>query len=175
MASTRLKIRVLPKFLAAIFAGIGTAVRKDGLATYIDMSWSGFVALASYNPSAQQVVAQSTVDGSFGLITVAQLIAASQTQQIKTAAGDVNVSANDGLIIINKTVGAATQVNLPASSTKVGPVKVVDFKGDAGTNNITVALVGSDKLNGNLTTWTVASDGGSIVLTPLNDGSGYAV
>jgi hypothetical protein len=175
MATARLKLRTIPKFLAAIFSGAGTSVRKDGLATYIDWDPSGFGQLGSYDPSSYFIAVQSSVDNSFGKITLAQLIASSQTQQIKTTAGDVNVSANDGLISVNKTVGAATTVNLPAASTKVGPVKVSDWKGDAGTNNITIAVVGSDKLNGNLTSWTIAADGGSIVLTPLSDGSGYAV
>jgi len=175
MSSTRLKLRTIPKFLASIFSGTGTAVRKDGLATYVDWDPSGFTPLVGYDPSAYNVAVQSVVDGSFGKITLAQLIASSQTQQIKTTAGAVNVAANDGLIAINKTVGASTTVNLPAASTKVGPVKVSDWKGDAGTNNITVSVTGTDKLNGNLTSWVIASDGGSIVLTPLNDGSGYAV
>jgi len=175
MSSTRLKLRTIPKFLASIFAGTGTAVRKDGLATYVDLDFASLIALTFYDPSAQQVAVRSTADGSYGTVTVSQLIASSQTQQIKTSAGAVNVAANDGLIAINKTVGAATTVNLPAASSKVGPVKISDWKGDAGTNPITIAVVGSDKLNGNLTSWTIASDGGSVVLTPLNDGSGYAV
>lgn len=175
MTTQRLKLRVIPKFLAAIFNGIGTSVRKNGLATYIDWDPSGFSPLASYDPSAQQVVTRSTVDGSFGLVTIAQLIASSQTQQIKTTAGDVNVSANDGLIALNKTVGAASAVNFPASASKVGEVKVSDWKGDAGTNNITITLPGTEKFNGNQSTWTLAADGASAVFTPLNDGSGYAV
>ena len=104
-----------------------------------------------------------------------QILTASQTQQIKTTAGDVTVAAADGLIAINKTVGGSTTVSLPASSAKIGPVKIVDWKGDAGTNNITIAVTGSDKLNGNLTSWIIGADGGSVVLTPLSNGTGYAV
>lgn len=173
--SVSLKLRVIPKFLAAIFSGTGTSVRKDGLATYIDWDPSLFLVLNSYDPSAYYLAVQSAVDASFGKVTLAQLISSSQTQQIITAGSTVNVSANDGLIAINKTVGSATTVNLPASATKVGPVKVSDFKADASTNNITVNVVGSDKLPGNRTSWTIAGDGASVVFTPLADGSGYAV
>lgn len=173
--ATKLKLRVLPKFMAAIFDGLGTAVRRDGLATYVDLDTSRFALATSYDPSAQQILIQSTVDGSWQLATVSQILTASQTQQIKTAAGDVNVALNDGLIVVNKTVGGATTVTLPASSSKVGAVKIVDWKGDAGTNNITIALTGSDKLNGNLTTWTIAADGGSVVCTPISTGIGYSV
>jgi hypothetical protein len=98
-----------------------------------------------------------------------------QTQQVITAGSTVNVMSVDSLIIINKTVGSATTVNLPPSSSKIGQVKIVDWKGDAYTNNITINAVGSDKLNGNLTSWTIGADGGSIVLTPLINGTGYAV
>jgi hypothetical protein len=104
---------------------------------------------------------------------VAQLLM--QTQQIITSGATVTVAAKDSLIAVNKTVGSATTVNLPAASSKVGAVKISDFKGDAGTNNITINVAGTDKLNGNLTSWTIGADGGSVVLTPLSDGSGYAV
>lgn len=102
-------------------------------------------------------------------------LTATQTQQIKTSSGSVTVAATDSLIAINKTVGAATTVTLPLAASKTVPVKVSDWKGDAGTNNITINVSGSDKLNGNLTSWTIAGDGASLVFSPLQDGSGYAV
>lgn len=170
-----LKVKFRTAFPASVVGGTGIAVTKSGLTYTFDLDWSDFSILSSYNPSSQQALVQNTTDGSFGLVTITQIIAGSQTQQIKTGAGDVNVATTDGLIIVNKTVGGATTVNLPASSSKVGAVKIVDFKGDTGTNNITIAVVGSDKLNGNRTTWIIASDGGSVVCTPLSDGSGYAI
>ena len=41
--------------------------------------------------------------------------------------------------MVNKTVGAATQVNLPASPATGRVLIVKDGKGDAGSNNITVS------------------------------------
>jgi hypothetical protein len=104
-----------------------------------------------------------------------QVLLSGQTQQIKTTAGNVTVAVSDGLIAVNKSVGAATGVTLPDSSTKVGPVKVGDFKGDAGTNNITVTISGAGKFNGNQSSFTIAGNGASYVFTPLADGSGYVV
>jgi hypothetical protein len=173
--ATTLRLRVSPRFLASIFSGVGTSIRKDGLATYIDLDYSEFGASAAPDPSTSEILVRSSGDGSFSIVTIAQLLTSVQTQQIKTSAGDVNVSHDDGLIIINKTVGQATTVNLPTSADKVGPVKIVDWKGDAGTNNITISVVGTDKLNGNATSWVIASDNGSVVLHPLEDGSGYAI
>jgi hypothetical protein len=174
MAQT-LKARIRSLLPAALVAGVGMVITKAGLIYTIAMDWSSLSILSSYDPSAQQLLVQSTVDDSFGLVTITQVITASQTQQIKEDAGDVNVATTDGLIAINKTVGAATAVNLPAASSKVGPVQVSDFKGDAGTNNITVNRAGSDVFPGALTTWTIAANGAAAIFTPLSDGTGWAV
>jgi hypothetical protein len=40
MAAPKLKLRAIPKFLAAMYNGIGTLVRRDGLATYIDIDFA---------------------------------------------------------------------------------------------------------------------------------------
>jgi hypothetical protein len=55
-----------------------------------------------------------------------------------TAAGAVTVAFTDYLVAINKTVGAATTVNLPAAPPAGTTFRVKDGKGDANTNNITV-------------------------------------
>lgn len=56
-----------------------------------------------------------------------------------TAAGAVTVSGTtDFIVCINKTVGAATTANLP-SPTAGDTFVIADCKGDAATNNITVA------------------------------------
>lgn len=172
--ATTLKARIRAVLPAALVDGAGIAITKLGLLYTIAMDWSGFTQLASYDPSGQQLVVQDTSDGSFGLVTITQIVNASQTQQIKTSSGAVNVAANDGLIAVNKTVGAATTVNLPAANIKIGPVKVADWKGDAGTNHITIICNGTDKLNGNVSSIEIDGDGGSLVFTPLKDGSGYA-
>lgn len=58
--------------------------------------------------------------------------------RVVTAAGAVTVTSADYYVMINKTVGAATTVNLP-SSPVVGQTHVIkDKKGDAATNNITL-------------------------------------
>jgi hypothetical protein len=55
-----------------------------------------------------------------------------------TASGAVTVSVNDYAIFINKTSGAATIVNLPASPATGMTLIIKDLKGDAATNNITL-------------------------------------
>lgn len=64
-----------------------------------------------------------------------------------TAAGTVTIGATDTGVAINKTVGAATTVQLPTAASRSGlPVIVKDMKGDANTNNITVLPDAGDAL-----------------------------
>lgn len=58
--------------------------------------------------------------------------------RVVTAAGAVTVSATDNIIVLNKTVGAATVVNLPATPATGREIIIKDGKADALTNNITV-------------------------------------
>lgn len=55
-----------------------------------------------------------------------------------TATGAYNILSTDDQVVINKTVGGATTVNLPTSPTTGRTLTVKDGKGDAATNNITV-------------------------------------
>lgn len=57
---------------------------------------------------------------------------------VVTAAGTYAALTTDCVIVINKTVGAATTVNL-SSTLQTGRVVIIkDGKGDANSNNITV-------------------------------------
>lgn len=74
-----------------------------------------------------QVTGGSTLQGS---LTV-------KTRSV-TAAGAITVGATDYYIGANKTVGAATVVNLPATPATGRQLVIKDEKGDAATNNITL-------------------------------------
>lgn len=175
MATQRLKLRVLPRFLASVFAGTATAIRKDGLATYVDLDYSLLNLVTSFNASDSIVAIYHPSTGLWEKTSLAAVLSGSQTTQIITAGAVVNVAATDGLIVLNKTVGSATTVNMPASGTKIGKCKIVDWKGDAGTNNITINNNAAEKFNGNLASWVIAGDGGSVVLDPIPTGIGYAI
>ncbi len=66
--------------------------------------------------------------------------------------GDYTV-INESLVIVNKTVGHATQITLPPSLSTNGRrvIHVIDGLGDAATNNITIATTGADTINGGAT------------------------
>lgn len=184
MTTPILKIKVLTKptikgkmdvrFPARVEVTDFLTVKKvNGTYTFGD-DYSILGTLNTFDPSSFIIAVQSLANGSFSALTIGNLLGSAYTEQDITS-GDVTVQNADGLIKINKTIGAATSVTLPLASLKVGPVKVVDWKGDAGTNNITIICSGSDKFNGNLSSWKIAADGGSIVFTPLKDGTGYAI
>lgn len=95
-------------------------------------------------------------------------------EQNITGAGPIAVGATTNIVRVNQTVGAPITLTMGLSSAQKTPVLIVDWKGDAGTNNITITLTGADKFQANLTTWIIASDGGSVFLRPI-PGVGYAL
>jgi hypothetical protein len=166
--TTKLRLRGAAKFLSSIFNGVGTTVRKDGLATYVDIDYTQFGApIGTVDPTADIILILNTTTGVYNVTTLTALIAASSGVRIITAPGDVNVGASDGLIVLNKTVGQATNVNLPLAIGKIGKVKIIDFKGDAATNNITVNTTSPETFNGASATWVISGNGGSIVCDPI--------
>jgi hypothetical protein len=58
-------------------------------------------------------------------------------QRLYTAAGNVSL-LNEATLIVKKSVGGPTQVMLPPTPTLGREIRVIDGKGDAATNNITV-------------------------------------
>lgn len=98
-----------------------------------------------------------------------------RTHRIVASSGGITVAADDAdIIFINKTVGAASAVTLPLSASRVKPVMIVDGKGDANTNNITISPQTGESIyaitNG---THIIDGNGGSVILTPKADGTGW--
>jgi len=180
-----LKIKVLPKpvikgkmdvrFPANVAADeFITIVKANGGYTFgVDYTLIGQAPIS--DPTTAMVVVLDETSGSYKLQSLSSLLASSaQIVQTFTAGGTESINANTGIALVNQTVGAAKTLTMPLSSIKTCPVLISDFKGDAGTNNITVNLTGSDKFPGNLTSWTIAADTGSIFLRPIA-GVGYAL
>jgi hypothetical protein len=169
------KIRMLPRVPANLLGDIAIIVVKDGATYTIRPDYSGLNELLSFDPS-QELVLVYNRDGTWAKVPVSTLVNnQAGTTQVITAGASAAIGVNDKLVLVNKTIGSATTITLPASSLKIGSVRITDFKGDAGTNNITVNVSGSDKLNGNNTSWKIAGDSASILLTPISTGIGYAV
>lgn len=171
--SQGLKLKGASVFAMPMLGGIGIKATKNGGIWTVDLDYSAFGELTSFDASQKLFAAHDRTTGVWSVVSFASLIAAGQTVQVITA-GNCTVQPNDGLIIINKVTGSATSVTLPAATSKIGKVKIVDFKGDASTNNITVNPNGAETFNGGATSWTIDGDGGSAVFDPIA-GTGYAV
>jgi hypothetical protein len=98
----------------------------------------------------------------------------SDTDQEVTSGSSVDVGINARTVRVNKLIGSATTLVMPLADDKNGDVLISDWKLDASSHNITIVMSGSNVLPGGLTSWTIASDGGSIRLEPV-PGVGYAV
>lgn len=99
-------------------------------------------ALTKFSDSSGALTASGIVDDGATIDTTARILKPGRVRvayRTVTAAGAVTVSAaSDYFICVNKTSGAATTVNLPASPTAGDTYLIKDCKADANTNNITV-------------------------------------
>lgn len=89
-----------------------------------------------------------------------------------TAAGDITVGPSDDVIGVNKTVGAATNVDLGLASGRSGkPLVIKDIKGDADVNNITPVASGGELIDGlAASAWAIVSPFGTLKLYPRSGG-----
>ena len=77
--------------------------------------------------------------------------------RIVTAAGSVVITTSDAIVIVIKTVGAATTVILPSTPLSGQWLTIKDGKGDAGTNNITISGGTIDGMTSNVLTFNYQS------------------
>lgn len=68
--------------------------------------------------------------------------------RVYTGTGNITVSDDDDIIEVNKSVGAATGVILPAVPEDGKLFTIKDGKGDASTHNITITVSGSGDIDG---------------------------
>jgi len=117
-------------------AGTGGGVTGPGTSTDRAIAtWNGTTGSALRNNS------NDTIDSS-GNVTLGGRLTTQSGRNVHvrviTASGAVTVTNADDVIVVNKTSGAATTVNLPASPATGDTYCIKDGKGDAATNNITI-------------------------------------
>lgn len=98
-----------------------------------------------------------------------------KTQRTETASGAIVLPSDDvDIIFIDKTVAGPTAVTLPSSGARTKSVRIVDGKGDANTNKITISPASGDKIFGIVNyQYVIDGNGGSIELTPRAGGGWY--
>lgn len=97
------------------------------------------------------------------------------TQLEITAAGNVVLDDDvEDIVLINKTVGEATEVEMPDAENRIKSVRIVDKRGDASTNPITiVGKSGTGQTIMGAASYVLDFSGGSIILSPYADASGW--
>ena len=108
-------------------------------------------------------------------ITLAQLaliIGSGGAPTIIKSGASYNSVATDTRILLNKTVGSATTVNLLSASNYFQPVLIKDLNGDADSNPITVTFTGT--YDGIASPLTINTKYGWIWMNPLASGNWYA-
>ena len=93
-------------------------------------------------------------------------------QKVKVVSKTANYTAKESdYIIAVDTSGGAVTITLPTSALKAGKVYIIDDKGgNAGSNNITVATEGSEKIDGAASA-TISTNYASLAL--YSDGSNW--
>lgn len=94
-----------------------------------------------YDPTTKQ----------YNTVTASQILAGSVNSYRGpiTAAGDITVLPTDVVILVAKTVPAATNILLPTSVSRNGvPLTVKDYGGNGQANNYRFVMAGSETLDG---------------------------
>lgn len=150
-----------------------TVARANGTYTF-STDYTLLNSNAILDPAQTLIAVYDEGAGIFKQMSLSAFIASTtQIEQHITAAGPVAVLNNTGIVRVDQTVGAAITLNLPAAASKTCPVLIADWKGDAGTNNVTIVPNGAEKIQGQ-STWTIAGDTGSVFLRPIA-GAGYVI
>jgi hypothetical protein len=122
----KIKLRSQVKFLAALFSGIGTSIRRDGLASYVDLDYTKFSPLtvagtahdliAVYNDQTLRwgTTSLTTLGGSVSFSDISGAISASQIPaNVITNAMSATMAAKT--IKANPTSGAANASDITIS------------------------------------------------------------
>lgn len=167
--TTKLKVRVVPKFIAALLSGIGTNVRSAGSSFYVDLDVSLF-SLASNASDANNTYAL-TYDTATGVYQLILLKGIGQSFSYATlTAGTTYTALPTDDVILVKTGPMAITVDWSKRRNKL---TVVDQTGNAATSNITITPVsGQTQLAQTNYVYVIDGNGGNVTLTPLPDGSG---
>jgi hypothetical protein len=151
--------------------GVIAISKKNGIWT-VALNYAALGLSAGVgDPANTYVLVWNAVTGVYALIPISQ-VASNKVVKTLTAAGPYPAQPNDEVLKIKQAVGAPFTVNVDWS-TRTKPLRVVDGKGDALTNNITITpAVGQTQLAQVNYSYVIDGNGGSVILTPLPDGTG---
>jgi len=169
-----LKLRTLPRFPSNVSgSGIVDVAQVNGAYT---VSLKPGVLLPAFltiaDPVNTYALMWNGLTGVFTLVQPAAIVAANKVVKIITAAGPYAADPNDDVIIVKQAVAAPFTVTVNWS-TRIKPLTIVDGKGDAAVNYITITpTAGQTQLAKLNFSYVIAGNGGTVTLSPLPDGTG---
>lgn len=145
--------------------------KQNGIWT-VSLNYGAFGPVNSVpNPATTYSLVWDSTTGTFYLIPLAA-VSGNKVVKVITAAGPYAAQPNDDVIIVKQLAGAPFTVTVDWSG-RTKPLKVVDGKGDAAANNITITpAAGQTQLASVNYSYVIDGNGGSITMTPLPDHSG---
>lgn len=167
-----IRVNVNVPFPSLVFGASGVKVIKQNGIWTIGLDYTVFQQLPSVaDPANTYSLVWNALTGVYALIPIG---AASSSRVVRTlvAAGPYTALPADDVLIVNQAVAAPFTVNVDWSI-RTKPLRVVDGKGDAFVNNITITpAAGQTQLAQVNYSYVIAGNGGSITLTPLPNNSG---
>lgn len=123
------------------------------------------------NPGTTSALLWDSTTNTFYLMPIGYL-SNNKVVRVLTAAGPYAADPNDDILIIKQAVAAPFTVTVDWSA-RAKPLRIVDGKGDASVNNITITpAAGQSQLAIVNYSYVIDGNGASIMLTPLPDGTG---
>lgn len=167
-----IRVNVNVPFPARVLGAAGILVSKAGGIWTILLNYAGFAQMPSVaDPANSYSLVWNALTGVYALVPISA-VSGSKSVKTLTAAGPYAALPTDEVLIVKQAAGAPFTVNVDWSA-RTKPLRVVDGKGDAATNNITITpSTGQSQLASVNYSYIIDGNGGSITLTPLPDGSG---
>lgn len=171
-----IRVNVNVPFPALVAGAVGIKVTKQNGVWTISSDYNGFVKAANIpDPANTYILVWNAVTGIFSIVPSS---AVSASKIVKTLTGTglfvspYTALPTDDVLIVNQTTGAAYTINVDWS-VRTNPLRIVDGKGDAAANNITITpSTGQTQLASVNYSYVIDGNGGSITLTPLPNGTG---
>ena len=167
-----IRVNVNVPFPAVVTGAQGIKVTKQNGIWTIAADYTAFAQSSVISdPANSYVLVWNAVSGLYSLVP-ASAVSGSKVVKTLIAAGPYTALPTDEVLIVNQTTGAPFTVNVDWSA-RTKPLRVVDGKGDASTNNITITpKAGQTQLASTNYSYIIDGNGGSITLTPLPNGTG---
>jgi hypothetical protein len=151
--------------------GIIAVTKVNGIWT-IAVNFAAIVQLQAIpDPANTYVLTWNALTGVPAMVPL-NVAFASKVVKVLTAAGPYAALPTDEVLIIKQAVAAAFTVTVDWSQ-RTKALRIVDGKGDAAANNITITpALGQTQMATLNYSYKIDGNGGSITLTPLPDGTG---